>query len=214
MLLSFAGLSFGYIGTFLIVLNVIKNIQAKTDILHCRLQVNELKFSNEIIRNLKNDSILLNNSDESNGFLSFGNNNASNVIILISNPVCKACSEIHPYISHLLKGGNFRLAFYLKDFEKSLTDISKYIIAAYLKYGDSFCWNMISDWYTSGYKDGYDFFHKHNLKITTDVKNIYKKQEEWVNKHNIDSTPSIFINGIPIKTPFTIFDIPYLLEKS
>lgn len=138
--------------------------------------------------------------------LIFGDKDAAQTITIFSNPYCGPCAAMHKQIENY-PGGNVRIQYVLTYFSDDRSDINRYIIAAYQQLGAERTWQLLSEWYNNGKKQGETFFKPFNLDITTEaVTAEFEKHKHWRRNDNLYGTPTVIINGCSIEYPYDVSD--------
>lgn len=139
--------------------------------------------------------------------LVFGNKNCERDILIITNPLCSPCANLH----NLLKSTsiiNAKIRLLFVSFTPELDIINKYFISSYYKYGCNLTWNLIEEWFSDGYEIGIDFFKNKGLQPNSkEVEQEFVRQSRWIKTNNIDRTPTIFINGQKLIQIYSYNDI-------
>lgn len=189
------------------IMNLISSKKRADDIYSLNV---ELKYSDTVINAFLNKGIPYNISAKECSSLIFGNEDAEKTITIFSNPYCGPCALMHNKIKELPLNC-IRVQYVLTYFSDDKSIINKAIIAAYQQLGSDATWQILSDWFAGGQKQGVDFFSKFNIAIDTpEVEAEFKKQSEWSNDERLIGTPTDLVNGREIVWPYTIEDYTYL----
>lgn len=201
---------------YLIILLTTNKVSIKmtnsNQVIKLKYDFNSFKSQNKIFENL----LLEQNEFEIKNISSiyFGNINSNFTITVFSNPYCDPCSKMHKRLNILIDS-NCRIQYVFNYFTKDLSIINKYLIAAYIKYGNQKAWQIFSEWYESGKSKNEDFFSKMELDINNnDVEFEFQNHNRWKEKYKLSATPTILINGRLLPNSYKIEDLFYLLEHN
>lgn len=133
-----------------------------------------------------------------------GNEEAPVLITMVSNPFCGPCAKAHEALNNLME----RYSDYLKvEFILTGGDKASEVIKHICSLGKSQIHDALNDWYkTVNYEQ---WAIKYPAEITEKSKNQYNNFAEWSNDAQITHTPTFFINGKELVSPYTIQDLKY-----
>lgn len=170
----------------------------------------ELKSDNKVITAFEGDIQRLDISTETCSSLIFGNPNAEKTLTVFSNPYCGPCALMHRRIKDMASN-SLNIQYVMTFFSDEQSIINKYIIAAYQQLGADKTWNILTEWFAGGQKDGNMFFNKYSLDITTpEVAAEFAKHRAWTNDQELRGTPTDLLNGREIVWPYTVENYYYL----
>ncbi|MGF1555622.1 hypothetical protein, partial [Paucihalobacter sp.] len=190
--------------------------------LSSKLQIENLSIENLSFRrnhylfipyfqNLPNQNTELNQTVD----IQFGSNNPILKILVITNPFCEACFEVHDILKEFLKNHsndiqlNFRFYVNFKNRNDLKTTIAEKLLELYQIDKNLFnqAWN---DWFskTTANKWIEQWGKPHNNSNSK----ILETHAIWCESANINSTPTIFINGKKFPQIFKPNDIIYFIE--
>lgn len=176
---------------------------------------NSLKFSTEIFEALLRSQQHY-NIDISDSSIIFGNPNAKVRITIFSNPHCNPCAEMHKKIIHLRDefDDKINIQYIFCSFGPQWDDSTKYLIATYLNNNQQTAEKIYNEWFESGKTNKYIFMQKYSVNIDNQyVLSEFNKHVQWNQKNNIESTPTIFINGQSLPSIYNIEDLRYYLAE-
>lgn len=175
-------------------------------------QYEELKSDDKVINAFEGDIPVLDTSTKTCSELIFGNPDAEKVLTVFSNPYCEPCALMHNRIKKMV-GNCLRVQYVMTYFSESKSIINKYIIASYQQLGADKTWEILTEWFAEGKRDGEIFFEKYNLNTTTPaVEAEFTKQKAWPKGKNLRGTPTELLNGREIVWPYSVEDYFYLSE--
>jgi uncharacterized membrane protein len=128
--------------------------------------------------------------------IKFGNQEASNVITIVSNPLCSPCASMHSTIEDLV--------FENSDIKCQViflcSEDSKNVGYKFLNQLFSIPLNLqeqaMNDWYKSNTRDFETWLKPYkSYPILSSAKVTINSHKTWVNKAEIKSTPTLFLNG-------------------
>lgn len=136
----------------------------------------------------------------------FGDAKAPSEITVFSNPYCNPCAAMHEQLKDV-PGDAVRIRYVMTYFNDELSQINRYIIAAYQQLGADKTWDIMTEWYKSGKEKGVSFFQTYNLDIDSDsVIREFNKQNNWSKSTELHGTPTVIINGHELTGPYTVDD--------
>ena len=168
----------------------------------------ELKYNSNVAELLLNLEKKL--SSTSDTILVFGNPNSDKIITVVSNPFCLSCMANHTELNKL-NLSDYRIEYVLTSFSEDLLFVNHKIIAFYQKFGSDKTWKLLTKWYEDRNKQS-SFFNEFNLNSDTAKEEVIR-QLSWITKENINSTPSVFLNGKKLPFHYNVSDIPYYFWK-
>lgn len=154
-------------------------------------------------------------TEEMEGDIILGNRNASNSLILISNPFCKPCREEHPQIMALADyyGEDLKIIIrFIKDTEEG-REVIKHLLSISKSPNIAVA---LTDWYKK--RDYEEWAKKYPAEMSAIIDTIYDNHLKWSRTNNIPYTPAYFLNGYQLNKPYNIdqanfFIRPFLEDK-
>ena len=142
----------------------------------------------------------------------FGKPEATNILTIVCNPYCKPCAETHNEICSILNRELDLKVQYILTSQNNIAECaSVFLCKAYFTLGkDSY--RVFSLWFDDNenkeqiIKD-YDEVLENNKKSLEEI----ERHSEWIKRHGILTTPSIFYNGRRLPSVYSISDIKYFL---
>lgn len=134
------------------------------------------------------------------------------LITVIGNPFCNPCARMHHRLQPLLEAG-FPIQYVYTYFNPDLAPINKEIVSSYFINGPEKTWDLLVQWYT-GNKDSHPFNQKEDKHIPDNQKqqiiSELEKQDAWIEKSGITSTPTILIDGKALPSHYVVEDLLYI----
>lgn len=145
-----------------------------------------------------------------------GNAHAPLQLVIVSAPYCRPCAEAHHTVIQLLNKHKGKIGITIRFIihPDNPEDISTPVLEHMLCYASSITGffanssrieKMIQDWYQIRNLEKFKILYP--VTEETDVWSHLKKQAEWVKYARIEHTPSIFINGYQLQSPYTLHDL-------
>jgi thiol-disulfide isomerase/thioredoxin len=146
-----------------------------------------------------------------------GNADAPCELVVVSSLFCGPCVDTYKILQNLLKKHEGQLSIrirFLVDNKGKLNglkgSVARYMLA-YAVSTDNFLQQpqkveqMLQTWYSV--TDMEKFSKLYPLTTDIDVEDLLRQQREWFQSVNIRFTPTIFINGYPLNSPYTQTDL-------
>jgi uncharacterized membrane protein/protein-disulfide isomerase len=133
-----------------------------------------------------------------------GNEEANILITMVSNPFCGPCAKGHEALENLMEsyGDYLKVEFVFTGGGQS-SEVIKHICSL----DKSQTHEALNDWYkTVNYEQ---WAAKYPTKITEESENQLNSFSEWSNQAQITHTPTFFINGKELVSPYGIQDLKY-----
>ena len=137
-----------------------------------------------------------------------GNPEVSVLITMVSNPFCGPCAKAHEALEKLLEG----YADYIKvEFVFTGSPQSEEVIKHLCSLPEAQRNEALNDWYkTVNYEK---WSAKHPINISQKSGNQLLEHREWSNQAEITHTPTFFINGKELVSPYRIEDLKYHVKE-
>ncbi|WP_039969569.1 vitamin K epoxide reductase family protein [Bacteroides fluxus] len=125
-------------------------------------------------------------------------------LLIVTNPNCRNCAKVHPYIKEL--SANIPMSLVLIFSDEVGKAVSRTILTAYLQEGWDKAMQLLEEW-----------FEKHEIKEadkypTTDAaEEMMRKQVMYCWKQNINQTPSAIINRHYVPKVYSFSNLRYVL---
>ena len=193
-----------------ILLNLITHAQKEKAL---KYTYNNLKFSEGVFATLLHGQQSANIELGSSAII-FGNPDAQIRITIYSNPHCNPCARMHKKVNTLLteKSNNLCIQYVFCSFGPEWEDSTKYLIAVYLENDLETTRSIYDEWFEIGKNDPDAFMKKYKANINNKpVLDEYDKHLKFGQNNNIDSTPTIFINGYLIPEFYDFEELKYIV---
>lgn len=125
-------------------------------------------------------------------------------LLLVTNPNCRNCARVHPYIKEL--SAHIPISLILIFNNEIGKSVSGTVISAYLQEGWEKAMQLLEEW-----------FEKHSIKeaqkyrITDTVEQMMKEQLKFCWKENTNRTPSVIVNGHYLPEIYSFSNLRYVL---
>jgi len=144
-----------------------------------------------------------------------GNREANNIVTLVSNPFCTHCSKAHRLLDDLLSiraNIKLQLVFVCRSYAKEIDQkVTSHFIALKSAGNETKLKEAINGWYNQKVKN-YELWKKDYPVIEPVIEfDAISRQKEWCRIADINSTPTIFINGRRLPQVYQPDDIKYIL---
>jgi uncharacterized membrane protein/thiol-disulfide isomerase/thioredoxin len=133
-----------------------------------------------------------------------GNSEAAVLITMVSNPFCGPCAKAHEALEKLLEGyADYIKVEYVFTGNPQSEEVIKHLCSLPEVQRDE----ALHDWYkTINYEK---WSAKYPTIISQDAENQLNEHREWSNQAQITHTPTFFINGKELVSPYGILDLKY-----
>jgi len=144
------------------------------------------------------------------------NGNASLKILLITNPMCGHCKEMHHIIERIMAHEYEDIQITIRfNVQTNIADANSLLIATQLLHlyhnkGDAVCLEALHDIY--GALDADSWLKKWKKHPQNTYQNSLEKQKEWCTKNKLNFTPALLLNGRPYPKEYKRADILYFIE--
>ncbi|MCF6181075.1 vitamin K epoxide reductase family protein [Lutibacter sp.] len=148
--------------------------------------------------------------------LVFGNKNAPLKLMVVTNPMCGYCKEIHKLIENILKKEYPEIQVTIRfnvnpdNIESEGTKIAAKLLELYNSTNEKTCLSALSDIY--GEIDANTWLKKWNETIDKEYFKTLKQQKEWCTNNKINFTPAILINGKQYPKEYERMDLLYFID--
>lgn len=150
--------------------------------------------------------------------ITVGNRAAKNKIIKVCNPYCAPCAKSHSALEDLLSTNqDLQLQIVFNASNRPGDDRAvavRHFLAIAETTGEASLRGALNDWYTSDVKDYQRFSENYPVARNLPQENAnIELMQDWCNKNQIDSTPTLFINGHRLPSIYNSADLKYLLRS-
>lgn len=145
-----------------------------------------------------------------------GNPNAETIITMVSNPFCGPCATAHQQLETWLSERDdlqLKVVFTTADHDDdSRTKVARHVAALSKLENRDIAKKALNEWYSESGKKYETWAQKFPVELDNETNTITKKQKEWCKLTEISFTPTIFVNGYKLMSPYQLEDIKYLLD--
>jgi len=145
--------------------------------------------------------------------LRYGNPEAANTLTVVTNPFCGPCAQMHERIDKLLAANPFvkieTIVLTGDDPNEKRARLAALWLALQEKGQD--VQMAMKRWYKLQTKDIDSYAQGINDAVDEPQMEKVMTSSEWVNKANINATPTVLLNGRRFPEPFQVEDLSYLL---
>lgn len=146
-----------------------------------------------------------------------GNKNAALEIVIITNPFCGHCKEVHILVEDILKEYKekvkliIRFNVQIETQESELKHIVTRLYELYFEVGKVKCLEAMHDIYNGmSTKKWFDTYGKSNFNET--YIEFIRNEKSWCTENNINFTPEILINGYSFPKEYNRTDLKFFME--
>jgi hypothetical protein len=139
-----------------------------------------------------------------------GNEDAQNIITVVSNPFCRPCADVHRYIDEWLNTDS-RIKVNILFATTSQNDSPKNKFLNKLNNRELVS-RALNEWYESNNKNYMEWALNFPLEADQNSQTITDKQNAWCEMADIISTPTILLNGYKIPVTYQLEDLKYFLN--
>lgn len=179
-----------------------------------KTQLRKFKYNSSIFYKKMEEQVRYVLPNESDTII-LGNEEAENVITIVSNPYCQPCAKAHKILEEWLsERDSFKVQIIFST--QNHRDDPRTKVAIHLH-----CLNdannkalterAIHDWYNQKQKKYQDWINTYPVNEVHAVNDFVKKQKDWCELAQIEVTPTIFLNGYAIPKPWQLEDIKYFI---
>jgi hypothetical protein len=138
-----------------------------------------------------------------------GNPSASNMLTIVTNPLCGPCSRLHHEINKFLEtNANIQCQYIFLGPPKALQ-----IASIFLDPHLSDKKELMDSWYQNIQQDSMKWINNHEASIeNNNITEQFQIHSRWCDLAGITGTPTVFINGIKLPTAFKIKDLKRIVS--
>jgi protein-disulfide isomerase len=137
-----------------------------------------------------------------------GNPEASVLITMVSNPFCRPCAKAHEAVEKLLGGySDYIKVEYIFTGNPQSEEVIKHLCSL----PETQKHAALHDWYkTLNYEQ---WVIKYPISHSQNTENQLLEHREWCNQAEITHTPTFFVNGKELVSPYTVQDLKYHVKE-
>lgn len=130
----------------------------------------------------------------------------SSEVMIVTNPNCKKCVGIHRHVKEISSRIPVSLVLLTFPNDRLGKEVAQIVIAAYYIDGWDKAIQVLEEWYeTKKIKEVDDY------RITTEVQDLWTKQQVYCRGQRINKTPSVIVNMHYIPEVYSLSDLRYVL---
>lgn len=149
--------------------------------------------------------------DDTASRIVFGHPDAPVRLTVYSNPYCHPCAAMHRRLERLVWDDEVCIQYVFTSFRPELDIVNRYWVAAYQKLGAERCWELLTQWFEGGKREGEAFFTSFGLNPEApDVTAELNRQDAWRAVADLHATPRILVNGRLLPPAYRVEDLPHL----
>lgn len=127
-------------------------------------------------------------------------------LLIITNPNCKNCAEIHSYIKKLATEVPISLMLLTSPNDNKGKQVAEIILTAYLQYGWDKAMQLLEEWF-----ENHKFREPETYVTTPQTEEMRKQQLLYCHKQSIDRTPSFIMNRHYVPEVYSFSSLRYVL---
>ena len=181
-----------------------------------KAEVTRLKHNPLLFDGLLKKQKSHNNNTEGLG-ITIGNPNAKYKIVKICNPYCGPCSTAHIALGQLVQKNadvQLQIIFLTGTNKKDPTRIvARHLLAIAEEKDEQLMEHALDDWYLPERKDYDKFASLYPVsEVARDNEHKIDEMLKWIRTADIQSTPSVFVNGHMLPKNYSVNDLKYFLS--
>lgn len=143
-----------------------------------------------------------------------GNVEAENIITIVSSPTCEPCSEAHKVLNEwLLQKDSFKLQLVFSVANEDSDTSTK--VARHLhklkETNESLLSDAVHEWFERKYKNVESWMGAYPCDEDINSTAAIEKHKSWCRHAKVQSTPTVFINGFQLPSPWELEDIKFFI---
>lgn len=144
-----------------------------------------------------------------------GNPQATNTLIMVTNPTCEACARIHGEIESTIKYQQELQCIFILAGSNIEGEISGEVTRTILALSESEISSGIHSWFGQKHMGVNKWKHliKQNQQLGTDGSEQMEMHLRWLELAGVTSTPTLFLNGVSIPRMYAISEIAKLTRQ-
>lgn len=150
--------------------------------------------------------------------ITFGGEDAKNVILMVCNPYCIPCSVAFRKLKRLVLSNSdvkLKIIFTVSNDENDVRAIPvKHFLTINEHLGPDAAVEAIEGWYSGGMKDYNIFANRFQIKYSLNLQsNKIVKMQKWCELMKIQVTPTFFVNGFSLPRQYKFDDLPHIFNE-
>jgi uncharacterized membrane protein len=190
-------------------------LQLSKQIQPLKQQLRTFKYNTDLFQKMLNDEVKYALPAEGDSLI-IGNREAEHIITMVSNPYCQPCSKAHKKLEEWLSSRDdikLQVVFSVHSTDESdkKTQVASHLMSLQAGRDDISLKHALDDWYEQKQKDYDAWANIHPVKSKTNNTRALEMQKNWCKTTEVNSTPTIFINGRKLPKPYQTEDIKYFI---
>jgi uncharacterized membrane protein/glutaredoxin len=178
-------------------------------------QLNQFKFNAGLFQKIHLEEVKYSLPKEEFA-ITIGKHDAKNVITMVSNPFCRPCFKAHKALHEWLSSRQDIKLQIIFDTSKVKNNkpaykVISHLMNLHLENANNLAVEAVNDWYKHEQKSYISWTKKFPVSKLLSPFPIMEKQNEWCTMVDVNSTPTIFINGRKLSKLYNLEDIRYLV---
>ena len=145
-----------------------------------------------------------------------GNNEAENVITMVSNPYCPPCAKMHKALHELLEQRpdmQARIIFTATNTDDDVkTPVSRHMMTLNGLADKSIVKQALYDWYEQKQKNYEAWAKAYPVSFNEHEFNKINQQKSWCEVAEVSATPTMLLNGYKLPENYQLGDLKYMLQ--
>ncbi|WP_291530694.1 vitamin K epoxide reductase family protein [Bacteroides sp. UBA939] len=129
-----------------------------------------------------------------------------NEVMIVTNPNCKNCAKIHRHVKEIASKAPVSLVLLTFPNDRQGEKIAQIIITVYHIDGWNKAMQLLEEWYETKRIKEVDEY-----SITTEVQDLWMKQQVYCRQQGINKTPSVIVNKRYIPEVYPVSNLRYVL---
>ena len=185
------------------------------ELIPTRQQLNRFKYDSDLFQTTLQSQAKYSVDAELKPF-TIGNKDADTVITMVSSPICNPCGVAHRTIENWLSLRDdiqLKVVFMTGNHSGDIrTQVAEHISALSITGNTERASEALNAWYARTKNNVEDWKNKYPVENEVSIGDRLEKQKNWCSLVEITFTPTIFVNGHKLPSPYQLEDLQYLLD--
>lgn len=193
-------------------------LQKEIELKNLKIEATKFKRNFELFSTLLNTSQKIDTYIPDISEIIFGNKNAEVKLVIITNPFCGHCREVHSLVEKILNSHSERVSITIRfninadDTKSDIVIITSKLLDIYHNDTPEKCLEAMHEIYNDN--DASKWLKKWNTSLpSNNFIFILKEEHSWCKQNNINFTPEILINGSAYPKAYDRSDLIYFIEE-
>ena len=211
VLLSFLSVS----SVWLFIASKLRKVQ-DYDLL--KIEATKFKRNYSVFKTLLHKNKSIDITIENISEIIFGNKNSPLKLLVITNPFCGFCKDVHDLVENLLQKYSEQISISIRfntnadDTESELVKLPSRLLEIYTKEGARTCLQAMHAIYNK--RDVQKWYGLYGVpKNTTPYQDVLIKEKQWCLEHQINFTPELLVNGFVFPKTYKKEELLYFIEE-